>query len=95
MCIFLASLVLAAASVLISASAASAATVRTANWSGYVAVGAYNLVQATWVQPAVSCASGSQYSSVWVGLDGYNTAAGLECGPVRPPQFYRCNGGRV
>ncbi|MEV0908184.1 G1 family glutamic endopeptidase [Streptomyces hokutonensis] len=74
MCIFLASLVLAAASVLISASAADAATVRTANWSGYVAVGAHNLLQASWVQPTVSCASGSQYSSVWAGLDGYNSS---------------------
>ncbi|MEV7393203.1 G1 family glutamic endopeptidase [Streptomyces sp. NPDC091215] len=74
MCIFLASLVLAAASVLISASAAGAAPVRSANWSGYVAVGAHYLVQATWVVPAVSCTSGSQYSSVWVGLDGYNSS---------------------
>jgi len=80
MCIFLASLVLAAASVLISASAAGAATVRTANWSGYAAAGAHNLVQATWVQPAVSCASGSQYSSVWVGLDGFNSSTVEEIG---------------
>jgi len=80
MCIFLASLVLAAASVLISASAAGAATVRTANWSGYAAAGAHNLVQATWVQPTVNCASGSQYSSVWVGLDGYNSSTVEEIG---------------
>ncbi|WP_262060549.1 G1 family glutamic endopeptidase [Streptomyces sp. STR69] len=74
MCIFLASLVLAAASVLFSASAAGAAPVLSADWSGYAAVGSYNLVQATWELPAVSCASGSQYSSVWVGLGGYNSS---------------------
>ncbi|MFJ3777174.1 G1 family glutamic endopeptidase [Streptomyces sp. NPDC090075] len=74
MCIFLASLVLAAASVLFSASAAGAAPVLSADWSGYAAVGSYDLVQASWVVPAVTCASGSQYSSVWVGLGGYNSS---------------------
>ncbi|MFF7468140.1 G1 family glutamic endopeptidase [Streptomyces sp. NPDC008092] len=74
MCIFLASLVLAAASALISASAADAAPMRSADWSGYAASGAHDLIQATWVLPAVSCTSGSQYSSVWVGLDGYTNS---------------------
>ncbi|MEU6201271.1 G1 family glutamic endopeptidase [Streptomyces sp. NPDC047061] len=74
MCIFLASFVLAAASALISASAADAAPMRSADWSGYAASGAHDLLQATWVLPAVSCTSGNQYSSVWVGLDGYTSS---------------------
>ncbi|MEU9452201.1 G1 family glutamic endopeptidase [Streptomyces sp. NPDC048277] len=80
MCISLASLVLAAgpADALDGTgnlhSAAALATVKTANWSGYAAVGNYRRADATWVQPAVTCTSGTQYSSVWVGLNGYNSS---------------------
>jgi hypothetical protein len=45
------------------------------NWSGYAAdSGTYSSVSASWVQPAVSCSSGSQYAAFWVGLDGYSSS---------------------
>jgi hypothetical protein len=45
------------------------------NWSGYAATGGkYTKVSASWVQPKGKCSSGSQYSSFWVGLDGYGSS---------------------
>jgi hypothetical protein len=44
------------------------------NWSGYAVSGgegAYHSVSARWTVPAVTCTSGNQYASFWVGLDGY------------------------
>jgi len=46
------------------------------NWSGYAATGAngaFTSVTTTFTQPAVTCTSGDQYSSFWVGLDGYSS----------------------
>jgi hypothetical protein len=44
------------------------------NWSGYAATsGTYASVSASWTEPTGHCSSGSQYSSFWVGLDGYNS----------------------
>jgi hypothetical protein len=44
------------------------------NWSGYAATsGTYNSVSASWTEPTGHCSSGNQYSSFWVGLDGYNS----------------------
>jgi hypothetical protein len=45
------------------------------NWSGYaVHAGTYNSVSASWIEPTGHCnGSGAQYSSFWVGLDGYST----------------------
>jgi hypothetical protein len=43
------------------------------NWSGYAATGgkgAFKSASASWVQPAVHCSSGNQYSAFWAGLDG-------------------------
>jgi hypothetical protein len=41
------------------------------NWSGYAAVGSkYKSVSASWVQPGVTCTSGTQLAGFWVGLDG-------------------------
>jgi hypothetical protein len=49
-------------------------TVSSTNWSGYAATGAtFSNVSASWVVPAVTCTSGAQYSSAWVGLDGFNS----------------------
>src|SRR5580704_11239329 len=50
--------------------------VTSSNWSGYAAhggTGAFTSVSASWVEPTGHCGSGSQYSSFWVGLDGYNS----------------------
>jgi hypothetical protein len=58
----------------LSAHGASHAATTSTNWSGYVATGAtFSSVSATWVQPAVTCRSGDQYASFWVGLDGYTS----------------------
>jgi hypothetical protein len=44
------------------------------NWSGYAATGStYTSVSTTFTEPAVKCSSGDQYSSFWVGLDGYSS----------------------
>jgi Peptidase A4 family len=46
------------------------------NWSGYAATtGTYTSVSASWTQPAGICSSGNQYSSFWVGLDGYSSSS--------------------
>jgi Peptidase A4 family len=52
-------------------------TVISSNWSGYVAHnGTYKSVSASWVEPAGHCSgSGHEYSSFWVGLDGYNSTS--------------------
>jgi hypothetical protein len=54
-------------------------TVQSTNWSGYAAYASgtsFSDVQGSWVQPAVSCPSRQkQYSSFWVGLDGYNSSS--------------------
>lgn len=44
------------------------------NWSGYAATGStYTSVASSWTEPTGTCKSGDQYSSFWVGLDGYNS----------------------
>ena len=49
-------------------------TVDSTNWSGYAATGStYTSVATTFTEPAVKCSSGDQYSSFWVGLDGYSS----------------------
>jgi hypothetical protein len=48
------------------------------NWSGYAVTGARDsvtAVKASWIVPAIqgSCPATSQYSSFWVGIDGYDS----------------------
>ena len=44
------------------------------NWAGYVATpGTFTSVSATWTVPTATCTSVSTYSSVWVGIDGYQS----------------------
>ena len=66
------------------------------NWSGYAASGgngSYKSVSANWTEPTGICNGGSQYSSFWVGLDGYNsgsveqTGSEMDCAG-RTPQYY-------
>ena len=65
------------------------------NWSGYAAHGGtYQSVSASWVEPTGHCSgSGHQYSSFWVGLDGFNTqtveqtGSEVDCANGRP-QYY-------
>jgi Peptidase A4 family len=64
------------------------------NWSGYAATtGTYTSVSASWTEPAGTCKSGDQYSSLWVGLDGYNsssveqTGSDVDCSG-KTPRYY-------
>lgn len=46
------------------------------NWSGYAVTGPQGSVQdvkGSWVVPTVTCDSGTEYSSFWVGIDGFNS----------------------
>ena len=64
------------------------------NWSGYAAPsGTFTSVSANWTEPTGTCSRGNQYSSFWVGLDGYNsttveqTGSEVDCAG-RTPQYY-------
>jgi hypothetical protein len=72
------------------------------NWSGYAASsgsnGAFRSVSASWVEPTGHCTSGNQYSSFWVGLDGYGnstveqTGSEVDCSGSTPV-YYAFDGG--
>ncbi len=77
-----------------SLSGAKNASTTSTNWSGYAATGStYTSVASSWTEPTGTCKSGSQYSSFWVGLDGYNsntveqTGTDVDCAG-RTPQYY-------
>src|ERR1700761_1678583 len=64
------------------------------NWSGYAATtGTYTSVSASWTEPAGTCTSGDQWSSFWVGLDGYNsnsveqTGSDVDCSGATPTYY--------
>jgi hypothetical protein len=51
-------------------------TVSSNNWSGYAvtgATGSFTAAIGSWVVPAVTCTSGTQYAAFWVGIDGYKS----------------------
>ncbi|HTQ56024.1 MAG TPA: G1 family glutamic endopeptidase [Bryobacteraceae bacterium] len=49
-------------------------TSQSTNWSGYAALGSgFTRAVGSWVVPAATCSSGSQYASFWVGIDGYGS----------------------
>jgi Peptidase A4 family len=54
-------------------------TAESTNWSGYAATGsngAFTSVSASWTEPTATCTSRqAQYSSFWVGLDGYSSSS--------------------
>ena len=69
-------------------------TVSSTNWSGYAATNrTFTSISSSWVEPTGKCSSGSQYSSFWVGLDGYNsstveqTGSEVDCSGSTP-QYY-------
>ncbi|MBV9449863.1 MAG: hypothetical protein JO345_28620 [Streptosporangiaceae bacterium] len=64
------------------------------NWSGYAATSStYTSVSASWTQPTAHCSSGQQFSSFWVGLDGFNsqsveqTGSEADCSGSTPQYF--------
>jgi len=70
------------------------ASTTSTNWSGYAATGStYTSVASSWTEPTGTCKSGDQYSSFWVGLDGYNsdsveqTGSEVDCAG-RTPEYY-------
>ena len=72
----------------------SASNATSTNWSGYAATGStYTSVSANWTEPSVTCSSGNQYSSFWVGLDGdgsntvEQTGSEADCSGSTP-QYY-------
>ena len=51
------------------------------NWSGFADIdpcAKFTSVSAEWSVPTVSCLSGSQYSSAWVGIDGFSDSSTVE-----------------
>ncbi len=75
------------------------ATTTSINWSGFAATGgtgAFTSVSSSWVEPTVKCSSGDQYSSFWVGLDGYDndsveqTGSGVDCAGGSPEYYSWC-----
>ncbi|HEY0718005.1 MAG TPA: G1 family glutamic endopeptidase [Streptosporangiaceae bacterium] len=69
-------------------------TTTSTNWSGYAATGStFTSVASSWTEPSGTCSSGDQYSSFWVGLDGYNsnsveqTGTDTDCAG-RTPEYY-------
>ena len=72
------------------------ATTTSTNWSGYAATsgnGSFTSVSSSWVEPRGTCRSGNQYSSFWVGLDGYSSSSVEQTGSEvdcsgRTPRYY-------
>jgi len=75
-------------------------TAESTNWSGYAvtgANGAFSSVSASWKEPTATCSGNrrrtAQYSSFWVGLDGYSsssveqTGTDADCSGTTP-QYY-------
>jgi hypothetical protein len=70
-------------------------TAVSSNWSGYAALpttGLVNSARASWFVPTVS-GTGTSYSSVWVGIDGFNSGTveqiGIDADLVNGvPQYY-------
>jgi len=50
------------------------------NWSGYAETGTYTGVTSTWTVPSVSASSTNTFSSVWVGVDGFNNSNLIQTG---------------
>ena len=72
-------------------------TAQSTNWSGYAATGgngAFTSVSSGWTEPAATCSSRrAQYSSFWVGLDGYSSGSVEQTGTDadcsgRTPVYY-------
>ena len=74
------------------------ATSYSTNWSGYATYKTgttFTDVKGSWVQPSAACPSRkAQYSSFWVGIDGYNsgtveqTGTDADCNGRNNPAYY-------
>jgi hypothetical protein len=51
------------------------------NWSGYAVTGGpYTSITGSWTVSAISPSKGSQYSSSWIGIDGFNNSNLIQTG---------------
>lgn len=51
------------------------------NWSGYAVTGnTYNSITGNWTVPAVQPSGKPQYSSTWIGIDGFNNSNLIQTG---------------
>jgi hypothetical protein len=81
-----------------NAKGARSTTALSTNWSGYAVTGgngAFSSVSASWTEPTGTCPSrrSAQFSSFWVGLDGFNsnsveqTGTDVDCSG-HTPRYY-------
>lgn len=64
-----------------SPSGASAAGWSSSNWSGYAITGqTYHAITGSWIVPQVTASHGTDYSSSWIGIDGYNNSDLIQTG---------------
>jgi hypothetical protein len=56
-------------------------TAETYNWSGYVDTGpTFTATGAQWTVPTVQPSQSAEYSSTWIGIDGYNDSSLIQAG---------------
>lgn len=76
---------------------ASNNTVTSSNWSGYAVQSAsqFTVAEGKWGEPTATCnTSSAQYSSFWVGIDGYSSnsveqlGTDSDCNGVGRPSYY-------
>lgn len=51
------------------------------NWSGYAITGqTYHSITGSWIVPSVTATHGTDYSSAWIGIDGFNNSDLIQTG---------------
>jgi hypothetical protein len=59
-------------------------TAESSNWSGYADTGpTFSAISAQWVVPTVQPSQSSQYSSTWIGIDGYGDSSLIQTGTAQ------------
>ena len=61
------------------------------NWSGYAVTGSkFKNATGSWIEPSVTCGTGTEYAAFWLGLDGYNNGTVEQTGTLA-----ECVGGKA
>ena len=64
-------------------------SVTSGNWSGYAVTGTkFNKAIGSWIVPAVTCTTGTEYAAFWTGIDGYSSTTVEQTGTLAV-----CSGG--
>jgi hypothetical protein len=50
------------------------------NWSGYAETGAFKSIIGSWTVPSVAQSNSATYSSLWIGVDGFNNSNLIQTG---------------